>query len=84
MDGLKFLIKAGEFKKWSGLNKGLALKQTQVLTITCDTCGRLVVLVLTKTKMGKQCEPSQIMKIWLCSQALTLKRWYEPGSSALS
>ena len=54
MDGLKFLIKAGEFKKWLGLKEGLALKQTQVLTVL------LAILAVTwlfwflqKTKMGK-------------------------------
>jgi len=31
-DGQKFLIKAGAFKKMTGLSEGLALKQTQVLT----------------------------------------------------
>ena len=32
-DGQKFLIKAGEFKKMTGLGQGLALKQTQLLTV---------------------------------------------------
>ena len=32
-DGERFLIKAGEFKEMTGLNEGLALKSTQVMTI---------------------------------------------------
>ena len=32
-DGEKFIIKAGEFKEMTGLNEGLAIKSTQVLTI---------------------------------------------------
>src|SRR5210317_1513931 len=32
-DGEKFLIKASEFKEMTGLNEGLALKSTQVMTI---------------------------------------------------
>ena len=32
-DGQKFLIKAGEFKEMTGLNEGLAIKSTQVITI---------------------------------------------------
>ena len=32
-DGQKFIIKAGEFKEMTGLNEGLAIKSTQVLTI---------------------------------------------------
>ena len=53
-DGQKFLIKAGEFKKMTGLNEGLALKQTQVLTF----CLALIVVIflfwfLQRTKTGK-------------------------------
>ena len=75
MDGLKFLIKAGEFKKWLGLKEGLALKQTQVLTVL------LAILAVTwlfwflqKPRWAKRCEPSQIMKILLYSQALNPKK----------
>ena len=32
-DGEKFLIRAGEFKDMTGLNEGLAIKSTQVITI---------------------------------------------------
>ena len=32
-DGEKFLIKAGEFKEMTGLNGGLAIKSTQVLSL---------------------------------------------------
>ena len=53
-DGEKFLIKAGEFKEITGVNEGLAIKSTQVITI-------LVTLILVsylfwflnKTKTGK-------------------------------
>ena len=53
-DGEKFLIKAGEFKEMTGLNEGLAIKSTQVLTIIVT-----LILVstlfwfLNKTKTGK-------------------------------
>ena len=53
-DGQKFLIKAGEFKEMTGLNEGLAIKSTQVITIFVT-----IVLVsalfwfLNKTKTGK-------------------------------
>jgi len=53
-DGEKFLIKAGEFKEMTGLNEGLALKSSQVITIL------ITILLLTftfwflqKTKTGK-------------------------------
>ena len=52
-DGEKFLIKAGEFKEMTGLNEGLAIKSTQVITIVVT-----IVLVsimfwfLNRTKTG--------------------------------
>ena len=53
-DGEKFLIKANEFKEMTGLNEGLAIKSTQVITIVVT-----IILVATlfwflnKTKTGK-------------------------------
>ena len=53
-DGEKFIIKAGEFKEMTGLNEGLAIKSSQVLTIFIT-----IILVsilfwfLNKTKTGK-------------------------------
>ena len=53
-DGEKFLIKANEFKEMTGLNEGLAIKSTQVITIVVT-----IILVstlfwfLNKTKTGK-------------------------------
>ena len=53
-DGEKFLIKASEFKEMTGLNEGLAIKSTQVITIIVT-----LILVstlfwfLNKTKTGK-------------------------------
>ena len=53
-DGQRFLIKAKEFKNFTGLNEGLALKSTQIITIF------ITILLLTfvfwflqKTKTGK-------------------------------
>ena len=53
-DGQRFLIKAKEFKNFTGLNEGLALKSTQILTIFIT----LILLCfifwfLQKTKTGK-------------------------------
>ncbi|GIT07563.1 MAG: branched-chain amino acid ABC transporter permease [Pseudomonadota bacterium] len=52
-DGQKFLIKAGLFKKMTGLNEGLALKQTQVLTVAlavvCSVSAFRVFLQRTRT-----------------------------------
>ncbi|MBL6770733.1 MAG: branched-chain amino acid ABC transporter permease [Rhizobiales bacterium] len=54
MDGARFIIKAGEFKKMSGLNEGIALKSTQVITFitTIITCS-ILFYFLNKTKTGK-------------------------------
>ncbi len=53
-DGQRFLIKAKQFKNLTGLNEGLALKSTQVLTVLITVL--LLVFVfwfLQKTKTGK-------------------------------
>ena len=54
LDGEKFILKASEFKEITGLNEGLAIKSTQVITIVVT-----IILVstlfwfLNKTKTGK-------------------------------
>ncbi len=54
MDGEKFILKATEFKQITGLNEGLTIKSTQVLTIFITL---IVVSImfwfLNKTKTGK-------------------------------
>ena len=54
MDGHKFIMKAREFKNITGLNEGLAIKSTQVITLitTIITCS-LLFYFLNKTKTGK-------------------------------
>ena len=54
LDGQKFIIKAKQFKEMIGLNEGLALKSTQVITIFI-TVILLIFLFwfLQKTKTGK-------------------------------
>ncbi len=54
MDGSRFIIKANEFKKITGLDEGLAIKSTQLLTlvITIITC-TVLFYFLNKTKTGK-------------------------------
>ena len=53
-DGERFIIKANQFKEMTGLNEGLAIKSTQVLTIFITM---IVVSILfwflNKTKTGK-------------------------------
>ena len=53
-DGQKFIIKAKQFKVMTGLNEGLAIKSTQVITVLVT----IVLLIFTfwflqKTKTGK-------------------------------
>ncbi|MFK5977895.1 MAG: branched-chain amino acid ABC transporter permease [Rhizobiaceae bacterium] len=53
-DGARFILKAREFKKMTGLDEGLAIKTSQVLTVVVVVV--LVALVfwfLQKTKIGK-------------------------------
>lgn len=53
-DGARFIIRANEFKDWSGLNEGLAIRSTQLLTVVVAV---LVVAwmfwFLQKTRTGK-------------------------------
>jgi branched-chain amino acid transport system permease protein len=53
-DGKKFILKANEFKEMTGLNEGLAIKSTQVITLLVTI---IVVSILfwflNKTKTGK-------------------------------
>ena len=53
-DGERFILKAVEFKEMSGLNEGLAIKSTQVITLVVTV---IVVSILfwflNKTKTGK-------------------------------
>jgi|TARA_B100000767_G_C19652509_1_gene487403 branched-chain amino acid transport system permease protein len=53
-DGQKFLIKANEFKELTGLNEGLAIKSTQLITlITTIIIALILFWFLEKTKTGK-------------------------------
>jgi branched-chain amino acid transport system permease protein len=53
-DGEKFIIKAGEFKEMTGLNEGLAIKSSQVLTIFITlVLVSILFWFLNKTKTGK-------------------------------
>jgi branched-chain amino acid transport system permease protein len=54
MDGQKFIMKARDFKEITGLNEGLALKSTQLISLitTIITCS-ILFYFLNKTKTGK-------------------------------
>ncbi|EIE51626.1 branched-chain amino acid ABC transporter permease [Salipiger aestuarii] len=53
-DGERFLISARDFKAWSGLDEGLALKSTQAITVvTAIIVVAIVFWFLTHTRTGK-------------------------------
>jgi len=53
-DGERFILRANEFKEMTGLNEGLAIKSTQVLTIVITIIVvSLLFWFLNKTKTGK-------------------------------
>lgn len=53
-DGERFLIRARDFKEWSGLNEGLALRTTQVITVVVAIIVvALLFWFLNKTRTGK-------------------------------
>lgn len=53
-DGTRFLIRAGDFKRMTGLNEGLAIKLSQVLTVTIAVAVvAWLFWFLQKTRSGK-------------------------------
>ncbi len=53
-DGARFVITAGEFKEWTGLQEGLAIKTTQAVTVaTAVVVVALMFWFLNKTRTGK-------------------------------
>jgi len=63
-DGERFILKANEFKEMTGLNEGLTVKSTQVLTLFITLVVVSVLFwFLNKTKTGKSMRAIRIMKI---------------------
>ena len=72
-DGEKFIIKAREFKEMTGLNEGLALKSTQVITIFVTiVLVSLLFWFLNRTKTGKS------MKAYSDNEDLALLSGIDP------
>ena len=72
-DGEKFIIKAREFKEITGLNEGLALKSTQVITVLVTVIlVSLLFWFLNKTKTGKS------MKAYSDNEDLALLSGIDP------
>ena len=72
-DGEKFILKANEFKEMTGLNEGLTIKSTQVITLLVTI---IVVSILfwflNKTKTGKS------MRAYSDNEALALLSGIDP------
>ena len=72
-DGEKFIIKAREFKEMTGINEGLALKSTQVITVLVTVIlVSLLFWFLNKTKTGKS------MKAYSDNEDLALLSGIDP------
>lgn len=53
-DGARFVVGAREFREWSGLEEGLAIRTTQVITlVTAAMAVALLFWFLNKTRTGK-------------------------------
>ena len=53
-DGARFVVNAREFKEWSGLEEGLAIRTTQVITVvTAAIAVALLFWFLNRTRTGK-------------------------------
>ena len=78
LDGEKFILKANEFKEMTGLNEGLALKSTQVITIFVTIIlVSLLFWFLNKTKTGKS------MKAYSDNEDLALLSGIDPKKIVL-
>ena len=54
LDGTRFIISARDFKAWSGLEEGLSLRSTQVLTVVVAAVAvALLFWFLNRTRTGK-------------------------------
>ena len=72
-DGERFIVRANEFKEMTGLNEGLAIKSTQVLTIVITIIVvSLLFWFLNKTKTGKS------MKAYSDNEDLALLSGIDP------
>jgi len=72
-DGERFIVKASEFKEITGLNEGLALKSSQVMTILITVVlVSLLFWFLNKTKTGKS------MKAYSDNEDLALLSGIDP------
>ena len=53
-DGARFLVNARDFRDWSGLDEGLAIRSTQVITlVTAAACMAALFWFLQRTRTGK-------------------------------
>jgi branched-chain amino acid transport system permease protein len=53
-DGERFVVNARDFREWSGLNEGLAIRTTQVITlVTAAIAVALLFWFLNRTRTGK-------------------------------
>ena len=78
LDGEKFILKASEFKEITGLNEGLALKSTQVITIFVTiVLVSLLFWFLNRTKTGKS------MKAYSDNEDLALLSGIDPKKIVL-
>ena len=78
LTGEKFIIKAREFKEMTGLNEGLALKSTQVITIFVTiVLVSLLFWFLNRTKTGKS------MKAYSDNEDLALLSGIDPKKIVL-
>jgi len=54
VDGERFIIRAREFKEWTGLSEGLAIKSSQVISVAAAVvCVAILFWFLNKTRSGK-------------------------------
>lgn len=77
-DGERFIIRAGEFREWTGLAEGLALRSSQVLTLVVAVAVVAALFwFLQKTRTGKA------MRAYSDNEDLALLSGINPGRVVL-
>ncbi len=77
-DGARFLVKAGDFKKWSGLDEGLAIKLSQGLTI-----GMALIVVIALFWFLQRTRTGKAMRAYSDNEDLALLSGVDPAKVVL-
>ncbi len=77
-DGTRFIMKAREFKEWSGLDEGLSIRVTQVITIVVA-----IIIVVALFQFLKRSRTGKAMRAYSDNEDLALLSGIDPDRVVL-